>query len=243
MRSYQFALFVDRQSSYGVAWEHKQILCRYFTSLCAEVLREVDLRKEHHPLGRKTLQHPQLLERKLRRGGKVKRTSCATVAVWQLSWDHWLHLLNSIPSTYSIKITSSSCYFCDIFEIFLFLFNSAYVCFYFCPCYTSIGTKQSFSEAEHILPALLHPPLLSPFRDKVWCLFLLYGLKGNLVLAAALNSYNETAWFLSTVLIKCADLAKTDILSHFLKMILVVIIFFGLIFKRRSLNLSAFHLT
>lgn len=38
--------------------------------LYAKVLKEVDLRKEHHPLARKTQQHPQLLEQALRQGGK-----------------------------------------------------------------------------------------------------------------------------------------------------------------------------
>lgn len=154
MRSYQFALLVDRQNSYEVAWGHKQILCRCFTSLCAKVLREMDLRKEQHPLGRRTLRYPQLLEQKLRQRGKVKRTSCATVAVWQLSGDHWLDLLNSVQSVYSIKITSSSCYFCEIIGVFPLLFNSAYMCFYFCPCYASMGTKQYFFETQHML--LLH---------------------------------------------------------------------------------------
>lgn len=55
--------------------------CADTLPVCAKMLREVDLRKEQHPLGRKILQHPQLLEQKPRQGGKVKRISCATVAV------------------------------------------------------------------------------------------------------------------------------------------------------------------
>jgi len=70
----------------------------FYQSLC-QVLWEVDLRKESYSLGRKTLQHPQLLEQKLRQGGKVKRASSATMTVWQLSCSHWMDL-NFVPSMY-----------------------------------------------------------------------------------------------------------------------------------------------
>lgn len=50
-------------------WKHKQILCSCFTCICVKVLREVSLRKEHIPSGRKKQHHPKLLEQE---PGKVK---------------------------------------------------------------------------------------------------------------------------------------------------------------------------
>lgn len=186
---------------------------------------EMNLRKENHSLVWKTWQHLQLLGGELKQGEKVKESLCTTVAVSKLSWDHQLDLLSSTSSMYRIKLTHICCYFWEtswIFSLFCSILHKHAFIFVLalCPCWLNSAFLRWAAYCLHFYLHISFCHSGARFDVAFFCM-----------VWKALHIGNETAWFLSSVLIKCADLAKAEILSHFLEVILVAVISFGVNFK------------